>query len=346
MLLGTAILSIGLFNGVMLSFLLWFQKKEKFLGFGVFVYCMLLLKYLGYWVGFFEENRLFAELLRPMELLMGPVLLGVCHRIGKWELKREWLHYLPFGILLVVIISFNVFNLQHFGEVKSFYGRPTLIGKMSHQMMYFLYFLSFRDRLTKPMISIGAFFVLQWVLTICFITVRFQSEFDFFNILLFSGMAVSVNYLAFLALSTSTIFNQSIPLKNDPKAANEGDKELKGMLDEISELVQSAELFLNTNLKVSDLAENLKMGEKQISRCINEVTGENFNSYLNRFRVSYAEKLILDPEFDHYTIDAIGMESGFANKVSFYKAFKRIHGVSPSNWKKSSNHSGSAILAF
>ena len=345
MLLGTAILSIGIFNGVMLSFLLWFQKKEKFLGFGVFVYCMLLLKYLGYWVGFFEEHRLLAELLRPMELLMGPVLIGVSHRLGRWQMRREWLHYLPFGVLLVVIISFNVFNLQHFGEVRPFYGRPTMIAKMSHQLIYFLYFLTFRDRLTKPMISIGAFFVLQWVLTICFIAVRFQSDFDFFNIMLFSGMAISVNYLAFLALSTSTIFDQS-PIKSDSKVPLSGDGELKLLLTEISNHIQQGDLFLNTNLKVLDVAENLKIGEKQISKCINEVTGENFNAYLNRFRVSKAEELIMNPDYDHYTIDAIGLESGFANKVSFYKAFKRIHGVSPSTWKKSTNHTGTTILAF
>ena len=37
------------------------------------------------------------------------------------------------------------------------------------------------------------------------------------------------------------------------------------------------------------------------------------------------------------TIDAIAVECGFSNKVSFYKAFKKMHDVSPKEFKELQN---------
>ncbi len=337
MLIGTAILSIGIFNGVMLSVIMWINRKDRFLAFGIFIYCMLLLKYLGYWVGYFPDHVVFAQMLRPLELLMGPILLGAIFRLGGWHFRWELWHYLPFALLAVTISVYCLFQFYYFGEVMPFFPRVTMLGKVTHEFIYMLAIPFLYRKLNKGMVLISVFYVLHWILSICYSLFRFSGELEIINILLFAGMALSVNYLAFIALRSSILFEKP-KIEPNPTFAKK-EPELEPIFVEVRDRVESEALFLNSSLKVSDLASQLKISEKLISKAVNEVSGENFNSFINSFRVARAEELMKDPDFEHYTIDAIGLESGFANKVSFYKAFKRIHAISPSTWKRGNRSS-------
>lgn len=49
-------------------------------------------------------------------------------------------------------------------------------------------------------------------------------------------------------------------------------------------------------------------------------------------RVDEAVRLVSDGWLDTHTIDALATECGFANRVSFYRAFKQQKGVSPTEF--------------
>ncbi len=331
MLIGTAILSIGIFNGVMLSILLWIKRKDRFLAFGIFVYSFLLLKYLGYWVGYFPSHVVLAQLLRPLELLMGPIMLGAIFRLGGWKLRNEWVHYMPFLLLFVAISTYCIAQQNYLGHVLPFFPRPTMVAKLTHEILYLLAIPLLRRPLSKPMLLIVTFYVLQWVLSICYSMFRFSSP-EMVNIFLFAGMVFSINYLAFIALQSSSVFRQVA--RSTTPTTTKKEVNLLPTFDRITDYIVQQELYLNRNVKIADLAKELKISEKIISKAVNAKSGENFNMYLNRFRVAHAAKLMGDSAYSHFTIDAIGLESGFSNKVSFYKAFKRVHLMSPSAWKK------------
>ena len=92
--------------------------------------------------------------------------------------------------------------------------------------------------------------------------------------------------------------------------------------------------YLNANFDVSALAHELSMGVTAISKTINQNSQSNFSDWVNRYRIRHAQELILDPEFDNYKLAAIGQESGFRNKGSFHRAFKKIMGETPSEYRK------------
>ena len=342
MLTGTVILSIGIFNGVMLAAILWFARQSRFMAIGILAYCLMLLKYLGYWVEFLPEQRFLAELLRPTELLLGPLVLGCFYRLGSGKLKYEWAHYLPALLLLFFSVG-NYGYIQLTGDGTYTYGFYVFIFKMVHEIGYLAAVIwLFRNQLDKPKILLIIFFSLQWAISILYLLFRFQGKYDMINSMLFGGMAFSINYLAFVALKKSSIFKTELPPEKDelqkpPATKNETSRpepDSKPTYDKLLILLEADELFLSQNIKISNLARALSVTEKSVSRAVNEHAGENFNAFINRYRVNHAAKLIISDTYSHYTIDAIAEEAGFANKVSFYKAFRRIEGISPSEYRK------------
>lgn len=121
-------------------------------------------------------------------------------------------------------------------------------------------------------------------------------------------------------------------IKVDSKSAYD-EEMVKKVYHRVIDLINGEKYFLNKNLKVSDLARELNQNEKAISRAINLYGNGNFNAFINNFRVEYAKELLMNGQYNHYTIEAIALESGFSNKVSFYNAFKSVTGMSPKEFK-------------
>jgi len=103
----------------------------------------------------------------------------------------------------------------------------------------------------------------------------------------------------------------------------------------IHEWIMDDKQFLNSDLKLEKVAKGVHLSEKQVSSAINTIACQNFNAYINKLRIKEAQSLLNDTSFNHYTVDAIAEMVGFANKVSFYKAFKKVTGQSPTDFRKS-----------
>ena len=71
-----------------------------------------------------------------------------------------------------------------------------------------------------------------------------------------------------------------------------------------------------------------------ISQLVNQNTDYNFNDYINSFRVEDVKKMLERPDYINYTIVAIGLEAGFNSKASFYRAFKKFEGMTPTEYLK------------
>ena len=72
----------------------------------------------------------------------------------------------------------------------------------------------------------------------------------------------------------------------------------------------------------------------QLSKIIKEHTEQNFNQFINGLRVRYSKKLFLDTSYAKFTITSIALESGFNSKSTFYYAFKKHAGMTPTEFKK------------
>lgn len=88
--------------------------------------------------------------------------------------------------------------------------------------------------------------------------------------------------------------------------------------------------YLAKDFSLGDAALALNVPQHHLTLCIREIFDDNFTGIRNTYRVKYAHKILTDPQFSHKTIDAISDEAGFTSRTSFYKAFDRQFGISPS----------------
>lgn len=110
--------------------------------------------------------------------------------------------------------------------------------------------------------------------------------------------------------------------------------ELQKLIEQIDEYVISSEAFVNANLTIIDLAEYLKIHPKRISTAINTVRNQNFNSYINQYRIEKAVELLESSSLNNYSIEGVGTEVGFNSKSAFYTSFKKVTGTTPVKFKE------------
>ena len=110
--------------------------------------------------------------------------------------------------------------------------------------------------------------------------------------------------------------------------------EAKEYLTELLDYMEKEKPFLNSNLSLKEVAESLNISINHLSQVINEQLGLNFFNFVNNYRIKEVQSLLLDPENKQYTLLALAYKSGFNSKSSFNNIFKKITGLTPSNFMK------------
>ena len=90
---------------------------------------------------------------------------------------------------------------------------------------------------------------------------------------------------------------------------------------------------MNCDLSLNSLAEELTINAKYISYSINKRYKDNFQNYVNSYRVAEAKELLADPANEHLSYMSIGFDAGFNSKSAFYSTFKKVTGQSPKDYQ-------------
>jgi AraC-like DNA-binding protein len=103
--------------------------------------------------------------------------------------------------------------------------------------------------------------------------------------------------------------------------------------EKITKAMKESKIFLNSRLTVKQLAKELGSNEKYVSNIINQRYQMNFSNFVNDFRIKHATEILLDEKYKNFTIEAIGGLSGFSSKSAFNATFKKVNGITPSEYK-------------
>lgn len=150
-------------------------------------------------------------------------------------------------------------------------------------------------------------------------------EIPLFNIISMLAMSFMIQSIAYRFFVSSNALNITKPPIKGTAADWSKDEQ------RILEKLEQEKVYLSDSLSLDEFAQSLDLPKKYVSELINLKFGKNFKSLLNHYRVEAAKNMMAHEAEDFQLID-VGLESGFNNKVSFYRVFKQHTGQSPSEY--------------
>lgn len=98
-------------------------------------------------------------------------------------------------------------------------------------------------------------------------------------------------------------------------------------------LMEEDKPYLDANIRLDTIARLLDVSRHHASQIINEHFSLHFFDFINTYRIQEATRL-LRSNGNGDSITDIAYQCGFNNRISFYKAFKKIRGISPSAFRE------------
>jgi len=119
--------------------------------------------------------------------------------------------------------------------------------------------------------------------------------------------------------------DNSLPFKNHDYFLELGNR--------LKDYMEEGRPYLSKNFNLSEASRFLNVPQHHLTLCIREIFDDNFSGFRNSYRIRHAQSILKDPSNAIKTIDAIADETGFSSRTSFYKAFDRITGISPNEYR-------------
>ncbi len=132
-------------------------------------------------------------------------------------------------------------------------------------------------------------------------------------------------------------------VKQLPMAATEEVQDSLTLRQRIDQLMSKEQLYLNPQLKLTDLVQRLGSNRNYVYQAINIEMSMPFAEYVNRMRIEYAEQLMLSQP--QMPLTEVATRAGFASTTSFYRNFKIFRGCSPKSFKMASSSGDSTEKA-
>lgn len=146
--------------------------------------------------------------------------------------------------------------------------------------------------------------------------------------LLFSVLLFTIFYVG-----NKTVFpHEEVRLEEAPVADYQDLSAPEALMERIHQQMEIQQLFRSKGLTVADLAESVGSNRTYVSACINNEAGQSFSDYVNKWRIEYAMKLMKTDSA--LTISEVADKAGFTDRSTFYRSFKKISGMSPTEWLK------------
>ncbi|UCS93969.1 helix-turn-helix domain-containing protein [Echinicola marina] len=99
-----------------------------------------------------------------------------------------------------------------------------------------------------------------------------------------------------------------------------------------------AEIYLDNGLSLQRFAKKLSVSERLLSYTINHTYGEGFVEFINKQRIEFAKKKIEEGVLENQTIEQLANLCGFNSRITFFKAFKKFTGTSPTQFHEQNDH--------
>ncbi len=102
---------------------------------------------------------------------------------------------------------------------------------------------------------------------------------------------------------------------------------------EIETMLKRVDILQDSELTLEKFSKKMHKPANTVSKCINSSFDQNFRDLINSRRITYSKKILKDSP--NLTIEAIAFDVGFNSRATFYRAFKKCTGITPTQYLES-----------
>lgn len=152
-----------------------------------------------------------------------------------------------------------------------------------------------------------------------------------------AGSITTTALTAALAIVSLSALRQPVLLEQPAVAATKyassglSEAELARIAERLDALMRTERPYLESDLSLAGLADRLGVYRHQLSQLLNQTLETNFYEYTNARRIDHAKELLRGSDA---TVLDIAFASGYANKASFYRAFRELCGQTPTQFRR------------
>ncbi|MBO0323628.1 helix-turn-helix transcriptional regulator [Muricauda sp. CAU 1633] len=140
---------------------------------------------------------------------------------------------------------------------------------------------------------------------------------------LFFGLTLYIFYGQLFYPGSKRKKSRKVIVEGTSKTAQEEDFET------ILNKIVGQKLYRDSDLSVRSLSVHLGISYTNLSQMINEETGANFNDFINGLRIDEVVSFLKSDAHKDYTILGLAQQVGFRSASSFYAAFRKVTGTTP-----------------
>lgn len=358
------------FNSLILSLFLMHKGKNGkavlYLAFLLFIFSLNQLEFAAYWTNYLEDLPHLIFLTNGLPLLIGVFLYFYFRQtFGKNDFQgSDYLHFLPFVIHTIYMFPFYIksaeFKLSSLQNIiytsnpvfsDSFYIINSLISL--HMIVYaILIRKNFSFSLLRPLkfyhlIYFGYLLYLIMDLVHLLEISLFEYEYIFTVDMIILGLCTLLVYTLIFKLFNSSDVNKIFSLEKDKYTKSLMTKEfIRTNTSKLNDLMENEKVFLDPDINLSRLSKQMTITNHQLSQLINEYFSKNFFDFINEYRIQEAKRRLHLEEQNLYTIESLAFDVGFNTKATFYNAFKKYIGMTPTEYikriRKLDHHSSAA----
>lgn len=244
----------------------------------------------------------------------GMVIYGIRDRNQLTELcsSFEYLKAFPFFMPFCHVLQSDIRDLLPFRRQTISDPDEDNLTALSN-LMLFLQNVSFRDRVMPRQLKLKAETVLYRYIS---------KESDSWQDLQLLEQITFAENIYELQEAYSSIYNGIIEQRKKRNCDS-------SLMDHIIEYVEKN---YNRNISLNDVAAELHFNYSYLSHYFNTQSSINFKEYLNNIRIGKAKRLLIECDL---SISDICFQTGFADPAYFSRVFRKITGLTPTDYKQS-----------
>ena len=352
---------LAVFQGFVLSGLILFHKPFRlsnlYIGLLIIFFSLVLL----HSVLEGSIHAFNAKFPVPMDFSFsyGPLvylhILSIKHPNKAFD-KRDLLHFLPSilldGVLFSALFIYVGFNMEwayaHVEEIQAFGLSIAALGIV--QLCVYTFFTYKETRRVqlglKEFKAVNTwlnYILMAWLSIIAFLLIAIPvallniDQFDDNSYLIYKPLGVIIGICIYgIGYLYLTKYMKAVGIYTEKVARFKfSEKEVNQKRKLLETVLESEIVYADPELSVAKLANQLGWPINDVSRMINETFQTNFNDLINRYRVKALKELMKDEENKKYTLLGLSEKVGFSSKASFYRAFKKETGMTPSAYLQS-----------